>query len=61
MGNIYKYIPKWMVSELKGIKEITLMVCNTTWECSRGVEIRRLISDDSVVSRRFMHTKAAAL
>lgn len=30
MGFIYIYIPKWMVSELEGIKEIALMVCNTT-------------------------------
>lgn len=56
MGNIY--ILRWMVSGLKGIKEITLMVCNTTWECSRGVQIRCLISDDSVVSRRFIRTES---
>lgn len=51
---IYIDIWSWVVSELKGIKEITLMVCNTTWESSRGVQIWCLISD--VVSGHFIYT-----
>lgn len=46
-----------MVPELKGIKEITLMVCSTTWERIPGVQIRCLVSNVLVVSCHFIHTE----